>query len=134
MPIGSRPDPGGPQLAQRTTYPTRFDPSTNSTVRIRWGVACAAGVSQVTALEPPTEVIACRQGGDAGSVRTMSGRYQFEPITLERGITHDHEPERRPGSARADRAPRTRPTARSHDPRCCTNNQEPEMPDVRQTA
>jgi phage tail-like protein len=39
-------------------------------------------------------VIAHREGGDPSSSRKSPGRTQYEPITLERGVTHDLEFER----------------------------------------
>jgi phage tail-like protein len=81
-------------MAQFTVNPTRFDPYKNYKFRVRWNGAYVAGVSKVTALKRTTEVIEHREGGDPSSVRKMVGRHKFEPITLERGVTHDHEFER----------------------------------------
>jgi phage tail-like protein len=81
-------------MAQFTVNPTRFDPYKNYKFRVRWGADYVAAVSKVTALKRTTEVIEHREGGDSSSVRKMVGRHKFEPITLERGITHDHAFER----------------------------------------
>jgi len=35
--------------------------------------------------------VEAREGGDPSNVRKSPGRHKFEPITLERGITHDTE-------------------------------------------
>jgi phage tail-like protein len=36
-------------------------------------------------------VVKHRQGGDPSSSRKSPGRTEYEPITLERGVTHDPE-------------------------------------------
>jgi phage tail-like protein len=48
-----------------------------------------AGVSKVSSLKRTTEVIKHRAGGDPSSSRKSPGRSEYEPITLERGITYD---------------------------------------------
>jgi phage tail-like protein len=48
-----------------------------------------AGVSKATMLKRTTEVIKHREGGDPSSSRKMPGRTEYEPITLERGLTQD---------------------------------------------
>ena len=50
-----------------------------------------AGVSKVSALKRTTEVIEHRDGGSPSSPHKTPGRTKFEPITLERGVTHDKE-------------------------------------------
>lgn len=47
-----------------------------------------AGVSKVTALKRSTDVIEHKEGGNA-IIRKGIGRTKYEPITLERGVTHD---------------------------------------------
>ena len=46
------------------------------------------------ALKRTTEVVEHREGGDPSTSRKSPGRVKFEPITLERGVTHDVEFER----------------------------------------
>jgi len=41
-----------------------------------------------------TEVVEHREGGDPSGSRKSPGRTKYEPITLERGVTHDKEFER----------------------------------------
>jgi phage tail-like protein len=48
-------------------------------------------VSKITALKRTTEVVEHREGGDPSSSRKSPGRTKYEPITLERGVTHDPE-------------------------------------------
>jgi phage tail-like protein len=50
-----------------------------------------AGVSKVSGLKRKTDVVTHREGGDASSSRKSPGRTEYEPITLERGVTHDIE-------------------------------------------
>ena len=53
-----------------------------------------AGVSKVSAVKRSTEVVEHREGGDPSGSRKSPGRTKYEPITLERGVTHDKEFER----------------------------------------
>jgi phage tail-like protein len=67
----------------------RFDPYKNFKFRIKWDGQYVAAVSKVSGLKRTAEVIEFREGGDASSVRKMPGQAKYEPITLERGLTHD---------------------------------------------
>ena len=83
-------------MAQFTTNPTRLDPYKNFKFRVLWPDASGtpvtvAGVSKVSALKRTTEVVRHRSGGDPSTSYKSPGRTEFEPITLERGITHDTE-------------------------------------------
>jgi phage tail-like protein len=78
-------------VAQFTVNPTRFDPYKNFKFRVKWDGRYVAGVSKVSALKRTTEVVEHREGGDPSSSRKSPGRSKFEPITLERGVTHDAE-------------------------------------------
>jgi phage tail-like protein len=71
--------------------PQRFDPYKNFKFRVKWDGRYVAGVSKVGALKRTTEVVDHREGGDPSSVRKSPGQTTFEPITLERGVTHDPE-------------------------------------------
>jgi phage tail-like protein len=48
-----------------------------------------AGISKVSPLKRTTEVVSHRDGGDLSTPRMSPGASKFEPITLERGVTHD---------------------------------------------
>lgn len=48
-----------------------------------------AGVSKISALKRSTEVITHRDGGDPSTSRHAPSVWKFEPITVERGVTHD---------------------------------------------
>jgi phage tail-like protein len=76
-------------MAQFSTNPERFDPYKNFKFRVKWDGEYVAGVSKVSALKRTTEVIEHREGGDPSTVRKSPGRTKYEPITLERGVTHD---------------------------------------------
>lgn len=78
-------------MAQFTANPTRYDPYKNFKFRVRWNGRLVAGVSKVGMLKRTTEVVKHREGGDPSSSRKSPGRTEYDPITLERGVTHDLE-------------------------------------------
>jgi phage tail-like protein len=78
-------------MAQFSVNPQRFDPYKNFKFRVKWDGRYVAGVSKVGALKRTTEVVEHREGGDPSSVRKSPGQTKYEPITLERGVTHDPE-------------------------------------------
>lgn len=76
---------------QFSVNPHRSDPYKNYKFRLRWDGRTVAGVSKVTNLSRRTEVIRHREGGAPSLTRQMPGHTSYEPITLERGVTHDVE-------------------------------------------
>jgi phage tail-like protein len=78
-------------MSEFTVDPQRFDPYKNFKFRLKWDGRYIAGVSRISALRRATEVIDYREGGDPSSSRKLPGRTQYEPITVERGVTHDFE-------------------------------------------
>jgi phage tail-like protein len=48
-----------------------------------------AGVSKISPLKRTTEVVSHSEGGDLSTSRHSPGKSKFEPITIERGLTHD---------------------------------------------
>ncbi len=76
-------------MAQFAVNTNRFDPYKNFKFRVKWDGVYVAGVSKVSALKRTTEVVEHREGGDPSSGRKSPGRTKYEPITLERGVTHD---------------------------------------------
>ena len=70
---------------------SRFDPYKNYKFRVRYaaGGDYVAGISKVSALKRTTEVVEHREGGDPSMVRKSPGQTKYEPLTLERGVTHD---------------------------------------------
>src|SRR5580700_10536240 len=49
-----------------------------------------AAVQKVTAVKRSSDVIEYKEGGNAVILKGL-GRTKYEPITLERGITQDHD-------------------------------------------
>jgi len=78
-------------MAQFSVNTQRFDPYKNFKFRIKWDGRYVAGVSKVSALKRTTDVVDHRSGGDPSIVRKSPGQTKYEPITLERGVTHDTE-------------------------------------------
>ena len=69
---------------------TRFDPykSYRFLVYLEQSTTPVAGVSKVGGLKRSSDVIEYKEGGNA-LIRKGLGRTKYEPITLERGVTHD---------------------------------------------
>ncbi len=84
----------GDFVPQFSVNPTRFDPYKNFKFRIKWDGRYVAGVSKISPLRRRTEVITHREGGDPSSERKSPGRTFYDPIILERGVSHDLEFER----------------------------------------
>jgi phage tail-like protein len=78
-------------MAQFAVNPHRFDPYKNFKFRVIWDGRVVAGISKISALKRSTEVVEHREGGDPSTSHKSPGRTKFEPITLERGVTHDAE-------------------------------------------
>jgi phage tail-like protein len=71
--------------------PHRFDPYKNFKFRVKWDGRYVAGISSVSPLRRTTEVISYRTGSEPSLSRKAPGRTSFDPIILERGVTHDPE-------------------------------------------
>src|SRR5690349_4396912 len=69
----------------------RFDPYKNMKFRIKWDGKYVAGCSKCSLLRRTTEVNSHREGGDPSTVRVSPTIWKFDPVTLERGVTHDLE-------------------------------------------
>ena len=76
-------------MAEFPVNPQRFDPYKNFKFRVKWDNKFIPAVSRISGLVRVTEVIEHREGGDPSTSRKSPGRTQFEPITLERGLTDD---------------------------------------------
>lgn len=74
-----------------TVNTERYDPYKNFKFRVMWDGKYVAGVSKVGGLTRKTEAVTHREGGDPSSSRSSPGQTSYEPITLERGVTHDEE-------------------------------------------
>ena len=78
-------------MPQFSVNASRFDPYKNFKFRVKWDGRYVAGVSKVSPLKRSTELVEHREGGNPSTDRKSPGRTQYEPITLERGVTHDTE-------------------------------------------
>lgn len=76
-------------MPQFNVNPHRFDPYKNFKFRVKWDGRYVAGVSKVSGLKRTTEIVEHREGGDRNITRKSPGQTNFEPIIIERGITHD---------------------------------------------
>lgn len=81
-------------MAEFTVNANRVDPYKNFKFRLKWDGRTVAGISKVSALRRTTEVVTHRTGGDPSTVHKAPGTSRYEPITIERGVTHDMEFER----------------------------------------
>jgi phage tail-like protein len=78
-------------MAQFSVNSTRLDPYKNFKFRVKWDGKYVLGVSKVGPLKRTTEVVTHREGGDPSTSHKSPGRTVYEPIMLERGVTHDLE-------------------------------------------
>lgn len=78
-------------MAKFTVNAQRLDPYKNFKFRVKLGTSTnyVAGISKVSALKRTTELVEHREGGDPSSPHKSPGRTKYEPITMERGVTHD---------------------------------------------
>jgi len=77
-----------PQFSLNTQ---RKDPYKNFKFKVKWDGRYVAGISKVSGLKRTTQVVSHREGGDPSTSHKSPGRNEFDPITLERGVTHDTE-------------------------------------------
>jgi phage tail-like protein len=78
-------------MAQFAVNTHRFDPYKSFKFRVKWDGKYVAGVSKVGALKRSTEPVTHREGGDPSTARVSPSSWKFDPIILERGVTHDPE-------------------------------------------
>lgn len=67
----------------------RFDPYRICKFRVKWDGQYVPGISNVSPLLRTTEPVLFRDGGETSQSRVMPGTTGFEPVVLERGLTHD---------------------------------------------
>jgi phage tail-like protein len=70
----------------------RFDPYKSYRFLVYMGTSTTpvAGVSKVSGLKRSSDVVDYKEGGNALILKGL-GRTKYEPITLERGVTHDRD-------------------------------------------
>lgn len=78
-------------MPEFTVNPYRLDPYKNFKFKVKWDGLYVAGISKVSPLRRTTEVVEHRSGGDPSTSHKSPGRTRFDPIILERGVTHDLE-------------------------------------------
>lgn len=78
-------------MAQFSVNQHRYDPYANFKFRVKWDGRYVLGVTKVGALKRTTQVIDGPEGGALGTTIKKPGHTRYEPITLERGVTHDTE-------------------------------------------
>jgi phage tail-like protein len=71
------------------TVPGRTDPYRNFKFRVKWDGAYIAGITRITALRRTAQIVEYRDGAEPNVVRLIPGRMEYEPLTLERGVTND---------------------------------------------
>jgi len=78
-------------MAKFSVNAQRFDPYKNFKFRVKWDGRYVAGISKVGALKKSVTPVEHREGGDPSTVHKSPGQIKYEPITLERGVTHDKD-------------------------------------------
>jgi phage tail-like protein len=76
-------------VAEFTVNPQRVDSYKNFKFRLKWDGRYVAGINKVSGLKRTTEAVKHREGGDPSTSPKSPGRTEYEPITLERGVTDD---------------------------------------------
>ncbi|MBU6436058.1 MAG: phage tail protein [Betaproteobacteria bacterium] len=76
-------------MSQFTVNAQRVDPYKHFKFRVVWDGRVVAGISRVSALRRVTDVVEHREGGGLNVAHRSPGLTRFEPITLERGVSHD---------------------------------------------
>jgi len=78
-------------VAEFSVNTWRFTPYMNFKFRVMWDGRYVAGISKVSALKRATEAVSFREGGSASTARLSPSTWKYDPVTLERGVTHDPE-------------------------------------------
>jgi phage tail-like protein len=76
-------------VAAFTVNATRYDPYKTFMFRVRMGDRYVAGLSRMSPLRRSTTPVVHRDGADPSRERKSPGVTRYEPVTLERGVTHD---------------------------------------------
>jgi phage tail-like protein len=76
-------------MAEFPVNPSRLNPFDDLTFRVTWDGAFIPGITRVSGFLRTTEVIEAREGGNLTTSHKSTGRTDYDPITLERGLTED---------------------------------------------
>jgi phage tail-like protein len=76
-------------MAQFSVNSDRVDPYANFRFKVLFGTDVVAGASKISGLKATTDPLSYRDGGNNSTPYLQPGLTKFEPITIERGITHD---------------------------------------------
>jgi phage tail-like protein len=76
-------------MTQFTVNSSRLDPYKNFKFRLIVDGRVVAGISKISALKRTNRPVIHREGGERSLSHVSPGSWQFEPITLERGVSHD---------------------------------------------
>ena len=76
-------------MARFSVNPERHDPYKDFKFRVKWDGRFVPGISRISGLVRSTLPVEHREGGDPSSPRWSPGRTLFQPLVLERGVTHD---------------------------------------------
>lgn len=78
-------------MTQFSVNPNRMDPYKNFKFQVKWDGKYIAGISKISCLKRSTTPVVHRDGHEQSSSHLSPGSWRFEPIVLERGVTHDTE-------------------------------------------
>jgi phage tail-like protein len=81
----------GGYMPQFTVNTHRFDPYKNFKFRVKWDGKYVPGITKITCLKRSTVPVVVRDGDDPNNSRLSPSTWKFDPVILERGITHDTE-------------------------------------------
>jgi phage tail-like protein len=76
-------------MAEFTVNATRFDPYKSFMFRVKWDGQYVAGLSKMGPLKRSTDPVVHRDGADPSRERKSPGKSKYDPVLLERGVTHD---------------------------------------------
>ena len=76
-------------MAMFTVNSHRLDPYQTFKFRVKWDGQYIPAILRVSPLRRITEPVVHRSGGDASHPHIAPGITRFEPIVIERGLTHD---------------------------------------------
>ena len=76
-------------MAEFPVNPQRVDPFDDLTFKVKWDGKFIPAITRVTGFVRSTEVLENREGGNLTTSHKSTGRTEYGPIALERGLTED---------------------------------------------